>query len=286
MRRSACRPRRLAQRRAQEEGTQEEKSIEASVDMDTLMRSVLAGWKDDESRAATVERLSKMEEEHDANGMDAPMVKEALTGCWKLMATTEPDGVLAAGVSGLADSPYALVTAQYQTFRKPDPMDVLTGNTFFMETSEVVVDVLGGNSSVATARGGFRVEAGSSGGAQEVTEYYSRLELDGQQAAEVPEEQSRWACVYLSREWRICGLPDGSRRTYAKVDGAAAREEMDRLRGLTVPIDPAAAAQWVAANAKAPPPPPPVDTRPKWQRETEDGGRFTRNGGNFGPITG
>ena len=32
-----------------------------------------------------------------------------------------------------------------------------------------------------------------------------------------PDPNPRWSCVFLSPELRICRLPDGSRRTYAKV---------------------------------------------------------------------
>ena len=58
-------------------------------------------------------------------------------------------------------------------------MDVLTGNTFFLETNELIVDVKNGNSSVATTRGGFRVESSAAGGANTVALALARLTIAG-----------------------------------------------------------------------------------------------------------
>ena len=92
-------------------------------------------------------------------------------------------------------------------------------------------------------------------------------------------DSNGWACGFLSPDLRICRMADGARRTYAKVEPAAAQAELARLRGLTVAVDPQAVAQWEEAEAakrakaaaekkKGPlnPMDDPNDDRPMWQK--------------------
>ena len=121
---------------------------------------------------------------------------------------------------------------------------------------------------------------------------------------------NRWSCVFLSPELRICRLPDGSRRTYAKVEAAMAEEEVARLAKLAVAVDPAAIADWettealnkaiAAAEAKKKPKGPinpmedPNDDRPMyikreaWENMNGQGRGFGGGVGKdkFGPISG
>jgi len=275
-------------------------AIGDECDTDKMMRSVLAGWRDEASKAATIERLAEFEDSY-TGGADADVVKDALVGTWKLLVTSEKDGVLAEGVSGMAAGPYSRVLAQYQTLRKPDPMDILTGNTVFMTTSELVINVKNGTSEVVTVQGGFQVEAAEAEGeAAQVTEYYLKRETDGVSEAEPEVASNVWGCAFTSPGLRICRLADGSRRTYAKVDADAAQAELTRLRALDVRVDPAAVAEWDAQQRRlkelAKPKKPllcvddPNDTRPLWEKKQDDearrgGGRFSK-GNQFGPISG
>ena len=71
-----------------------------------------------------------------------------------------------------------------------------------------------------------------------------------------PNPNPRWSCVFLSPELRICRLPDGSRRTYAKVEPALAAEELARLATLSVAVDPKAVADFEASEKPNPNPDP------------------------------
>ena len=49
-------------------------------------------------------------------------VKEALVGTWKLLVTSEADGVVGGGgLTASATPPYGRLVAQYQAFRLPYP---------------------------------------------------------------------------------------------------------------------------------------------------------------------
>lgn len=106
-----------------------DQALAAEVDDATMYRSVLAGWMNETSKEATIARLAEFEDGYDG-GRDTALIKEQLIGTWKLLFTSEPNGVLSAGgVSATSATPYSRIVAQYQSFRKPDPMDILTGNT-------------------------------------------------------------------------------------------------------------------------------------------------------------
>ena len=154
-----------------------------------------------------------------------------------------------------------------------------------METTEVIIDVKEGTSSVATVKGGFRVDPPSEDDAGDgtqamVTEYYSKR--GSEETTDVPPND--WGCAFVSDELRICRLPDGTRRTYAKVDAAQAQAEVARLRSLKVERDAAAAAHYEAdqmlrkALMNAEPEDDPNDDRPLWQKrldeEAERDGRY------------
>ena len=59
-----------------------------------------------------------------------------------------------------------------------------------------------------------------------VTEYYSKR--GGEETSDQPPND--WGCAFVSDELRVCVLPDGKLRTYAKVDAAQAQAGVARLR--------------------------------------------------------
>ena len=100
----------------------------------------------------------------------------------------------------------------------------------FLETIEVVIDVnlvKESSSAVATVKGGFRVDPPSDDDAGDgtqavVTEYMYYSKRGSKETSDVPPSQRLWGCAFVSDELRVCVLPDGKRRTYAKVDAAQA----------------------------------------------------------------
>jgi hypothetical protein len=153
-------------------------AMSGECDTERMMRSVLCGWKNEAGKLATIERLAEFEDGF-TTLPDAAAIKAELVGTWKLLVTSEEDGVLGGGgVSGTADDEYKRVVAQYQSFRLPSPDDILTGNVFFMETSEVVIDVRLGSANMATVKGGFSITpSATSDGYHDVTEQYARVRL-------------------------------------------------------------------------------------------------------------
>ena len=153
-------------------------AMSGECDTERMMRSVLCGWKNEAGKLATIERLAEFEDGF-TTLPDAAAIKAELVGTWKLLVTSEEDGVLGGGgVSGTADDEYKRVVAQYQSFRLPSPDDILTGNVFFMETSEVVIDVRLGSANLATVKGGFSITpSATSDGYHDVTEQYARVRL-------------------------------------------------------------------------------------------------------------
>ena len=164
-----------------------------------MMRSVLCGWKDEAGKTATIERLAEFEDDFSGTP-DGMTVKEALIGTWKLLVSSEADGVVGGGgITASAAPPYGRLVAQYQAFRLPCAEDIMTGNVFFMETTEVAVDVKEGISSCATAKGGFSVkESEGSPGYFDVLEEYSSLELAQGGGSPVGGtgklDDNRWGC--------------------------------------------------------------------------------------------
>jgi len=274
-----------------------DQALAGEVDDATMYRSVLAGWMNETSKDATIARLAEFEDGFDG-GRDTAIIKDQLIGTWKLLFTSEPNGAPASGgVSGMSATPYSRVVAQYQSFRKPDPMDILTGNTEFMETTEVIINVKEGSSAVATVKGGFRVDPPSDDDASDgtqamVTEYYSKR--GAEETTDVPPND--WGCAFVSDELRICRLPDGGRRTYAKVDPAQAQAEVARLRALAVERDAAAASHFEAMEAlrkammNTEPEEDPNDDRPIWQKrldeEAKRDGRYNGAQGKPPPTSG
>ena len=59
-----------------------------------------------------------------------------------------------------------------------------------------------------------------------VTEYYSKC--GGEETSDQPPND--WGCAFVSDELRVCVLPDGKLRTYAKIDAAQAQAGVARLR--------------------------------------------------------
>jgi len=178
-------------------------------------------------------------------------------------------------------------------------MDIFTGakDKFFMETSEVVVDAKEGSASIAMLKGGFQVLPPGTNKELGVVEYYSRRERDGTVDAEsdvVP--PNRWACTFLSSDFRVCKLASGKLRVYEKVSADEAAAELQRLQAQTVEVDAEAVAAWeeeqrLASASADDDEDDPNDTRPMWQKRIDkaDGIKRTKNGTpiiNHGPIGG
>ena len=79
------------------------------------------------SKEATIARLAEFEDGYDG-GRDTALIGSSSSARGSFF-TSEPNGVSAGGVSATPATPYSRIVAQYQSFRKPDPMDILTGNT-------------------------------------------------------------------------------------------------------------------------------------------------------------
>jgi len=229
--------------------------------------------------------------------MDA--YKANLVGTWKLLVATASDPLSKSGLAGLPEGKFARacrLVGQTQTFRKPDPDDILNGifDRPLLETREVLLDSKEGLLSASHLKGGFSMGSLSSG-ALDVVEYYTkRGDADDDSLA-----PNRWSCSYLSETLRVCRNANGSRRVYTRVEDAEALEEMSRLGSLAVSIDPAMVAAFKAeeeAKAKAKAgadddEDDPNDTRPMWQKRIDkaDGIKRTKNGTpiiNHGPIGG
>lgn len=216
-------------------------------------------------------------------------VNDALIGSWKLLVASDADGVRKCGLAGVPSSKYeraCRVVGHFQSFRQPDPMDILNGKADqpLLATTEVAIDTKDGSTFSATVEGGFAVGSLSSSGL-DVVEYYSaRRPADGYTSSLAP---NSWSCVYISDTLRSCKMSDGSRRVYAKVDADAAAAEIARLSGLTAAVDSDMVMAWKleeAAKARAKSPDEeeddPDDNRPAWQKRIDkaDGIKRTKNG--------
>jgi len=261
-------------------------------DADKVASAMLSVWgtADEESKASAETHLAFRESEFKA---DADALKDALVGTWKLLVTSEKDIVMGAGATGLAGPVYAHVVGHFQTIRKPDPMDIITGSLDFLETSEVAADRKDGKALRAAAKGGFKVE--EEGGKLRVSEYYSKSDVAG---AQVERLGHSYTCTYVGDGLRVCTLADGARRVYAKVEAEAAGAELARLAALDVPVDPKAKAAWDAEQAlqeaikkkRGEPEDDPNDDRPIWQKRVDDeakrDGRYNGAQGKPPPTSG
>ena len=136
-----------------------------AVSDEETVRATAATWADADAAAKTSAKagLAKLEKDFDTS-QDKTAIKEQLIGSWKLLIASDASGryfsKLSSGIAGYAEKPYQNVVGHFQTFSKPDPMDIFSGGAkdkFFMETSEVVTDAKFGTASVATLKGGFHV---------------------------------------------------------------------------------------------------------------------------------
>jgi hypothetical protein len=206
-------------------------------------------------------------------------LRAQLFGSWKLLAASDADASLSGSVGkwkrGLGHT---------QTFRKPDPMAIFSGDRealFFMELTEVVADVQKGSSSAATVKGGFEVAADG------VVESYTRREVAGTVESDDCNLSQSWSCVFLGSSLRVNRLADGGLRVYDRVDAAAAESAIATLRVQNVAVNPIAAKEAVKVKVKKPEV---VDNRPAWQKRVDemDGIKRTANGTpiiNHGPPT-
>ena len=282
---------------AEGEAAEGEEAAPAEAAEPKLPSCTPSGWGGDGYGATMLASVEALEKEFD-QAQDPAQLKGQLVGSWKLLVDSDRDGAGDGGLTGAAQKPWQTVVGHFQTFRKPDPMDILNGNlgkTPLLETTEVIVDSKDGKASTAVLKGGFHLgELTSEEGLPGVVEYYTSLD---DADADLP--PNRWSCSYLSDTLRVCKSERGSkaRRVYAKVEADAATAEIARLTGLSVAVDPAAlaaAAAEAAAEAKAKEAlddddeDDPNDTRPAWQKRVDkaDGIKRTKDGtpiNNFGP---
>jgi len=190
------------------------------------------GWADGSGLKA---KLAELEKQYDS-GQDPAAVKALLHGSWKLVSSTDAS----VSLTGSAPKSYTKTLGHVQSFRKPDPMDVFSGNKdklFFMETTEVVANEKVGSSLTACIKGGFEVKPAGA-----VAEAYTAREVEGLSQEGPFASYNRWTCAYLSEAVRVCRLASGAVRVYEKVDATAAKAEVSRLASALVTIDPEAGA--------------------------------------------
>jgi len=277
----------------------EEAADEPIVDeVDKLLSCTPSGWGGD-----CLAKIEALEEGFDKT-QDAAALREQLLGSWKLLVD-DSEVRRGAGLAGQAEKPWTTVVGQFQTFRKPDPLDILNGNLAkapLLETTEVVADTRVGTTVTAALKGGYQIsKLTSANGLPGVVEYYTSRQVGGS-SDELELAPNRWSCSYVSPTLRVCKQEDGSkaRRVYAKVEPAAAQDDIARLGKLEVGVDKAAVAAYKAeeeakakAKAKAASDEDeddPNDDRPMWQKRIDkaDGIKRTKNGTpiiNHGPPT-
>ena len=223
-------------------------------------------------------KLKEIEKDHGVKGADAAEIKDQLVGSWKLAAASDAFY----GVTGNAAQTYTKPLGHVQYFRKPDPMDIFSGNKdklFFMETVEVIGNALKGTTSTAAIKGGFSISPDLG-----VVESYTKKEVDGRVVGEELMDLQAWQCVYMSETMRVCRTKGGDYRVYDKVDADAAAAEVARLAGTAVEIDEeavAAEAAKAAAAKKATEEEEYDDPNiPAWQKRIDklDGTKRTANG--------
>jgi len=254
-------------------------------DEEQIIRQYAESWS-----RVDQEKLAGMPDAFDTS-QESTSVKKQLIGSWKLVAASDADCIRSVGLSGRALTRFQSVIGHFQTFAKPDPMDIFTGkSSFFMTTSEVIADAKIGVTSTVTMKGGFYVgpladtELG-------VTETYSCVEVDG--AAQPGAGMSnRWDFKFLSDTLRVCRAVDGSLRVYEKLEADVALAELASLRTEEIEIDPEAFMED-EVEVEDEPEDDPNDDRPIWQKRLDEearkegryGGR-TKDGtpiNNFGP---
>jgi hypothetical protein len=256
--------------------------------------SMASSWitDDADARRKTMDELSKLANDFDV-GIDPSAIKEQLIGSWKLIAAADNDRICTEGLSGHAQKSYARVQVHFQTYSKPDPMDIFSGSVdekFFMRSIEVVSNAKEGTSSTVEIKGGFQILPVSDGELG-IVEYYTHTEVNNvppTAAADVA--PNKWSCAFVSPTVRVCKMPNGSSRVYQKVEASAVAEELVRIRAVEVEIDPEAAAEDEAVEEDEDEDDP-DDNRPLWQKRIDkaDGIKRTKNGTpiiNHGPIGG
>jgi len=243
-----------------------------------------------------MEKIAKLEADFDRQ-QDPKLVKEMLIGSWKLLVTDGADKLATTGLAGFADKAWTTVPGHWQTFKKPDPMAIFSGEAdkSFMETAEVVHNSKDGTSSLAILKGGFQVSDFAA-----VVEYYTRREYEGHVETGLDPMPNSWVCTLVTPTLRVCTLADtGIKRVYAKVDEEAMALDMARLNTQDVAVDPEAVAAYeeelaaaaAAAEESDDDEDDPNDNRPLWQKRIDkaDGVKRTKNGTpiiNHGPIGG
>jgi len=220
------------------------------------------------------------------SSQDAANFKSDLVGSWKLLLET---GDSNAGVTGCAGPWYSSVLGQTQTFLKPDPMAIFSGNKdalYFMETVEVIANAKEGSATAASVKGGFIISPDLS-----VIESYTRREHGSHLFPELlPAATNEWSCTYLSSTMRVSLSSEGSSyRVYERVEYSEAEEAVKELLQTSVEVDPEAVAEDVVEEAEeVNPEDDPNDDRPMWQKRIDkaDGVKRTAAGtpiNNWGP---
>jgi len=252
--------------------------------MEDRIRTMVTSWDaaDKESRATMAAQLESMEFD---SSQDPAAFKSELIGCWKLLLATGDDD---SGVTGCSPQWYSSVLGQAQTFMKPDPMAIFSGNKdslYFMETVEVIADAKQGSATRASVKGGFTVSPDLS-----VVESYTRREHGSLLEPELlPAASNGWVPTFLGPSIRVSRAADGSMRVYEKVEAAAAETAIRELLKTSVAVDPNAAAEDVVEEpAEIDPEDDPNDDRPAWQKRIDkaDGIKRTAAGtpiNNWGP---
>jgi len=294
---------------AAEEAPPAEAPAEAAVDEaptgpeeEQRLRAMATSWSGAiaSSKASMIAELADLEAKFEKQ--DPASVKAQLMGSWRLLFTADSDTIATQGLCGLASESHTFIEGHFQTFTKPDPMDIFNGvkDKYHLETFEVISDTFKGSASLAALKGDYYVgplatiELGT-------LETYGKREVNGQDTTGA-EIRNKWTCAYLSSQMRVCKSEDGSYRVYDKMETADMQAEVSSLRAKEVPVDEAALAAWQEEQLRKAeelkkqqeeldPMDDPNDTRPMWQKRIDkaDGIKRTANGTpiiNHGPIGG
>ena len=218
------------------------------------------------------EAVSKLKEiEKDFNVPDAAALKEQLHGSWQLLSASDAFS----GMTGSAQETWQKPLGHVQTFRKPDPMDLFSGDKdklFFMETTEVVGCAQFGATSTATIKGGFSISDDLG-----VVESYTKKVLDGMTIFEEGMALNVWEPVYVSESVRVARTKSGDYRVYEKVEPSVAAESIKFYAATKIDIDPDAGPQVTEEEEEEEYDDPNI---PEWQKRIDklDGTKRTKNG--------
>ena len=270
------------------EAPAEEKKPAASVTIkkpepkpaEQTIRDLVASGAIEVQSTEAFSKLKKIEQDFDRT-QDPAAFKAQLIGSWKLAAASDAFW----GVTNSAPKNYQKPLGHVQIFSKPDPMALFSGDKdklFFMETVEVVGCAMRGVTAMVSIKGGFSVSP-----ELKVAETYTKKVVNEDVVEENGMSLNAWDCIYMTDSLRVCRSSGGAYRVYDKVDEDAAAQEVAKMMGTNIPIDPEAGKEEQQEEEEEYDDP----NIPAWQKRIDkaDGVKRTKNGTPIrqdGPIGG